>query len=176
MKFSFILDAYKIILLHSESVSSILNRKAVSKEILLKYLTDNNVPIHNNFTKTSLVEQVIEYWRNTENGGVIQQPHQSLAPPENVTITHNKSEDFPINIMSRNFSSWFFKNLNDNLIQLNDFWNDCTCIVRMVDSSGDIKEDSTITSRLVLNLLYTIKNQFSFYFNPNVTYEGTRGK
>lgn len=78
--------------------------------------------------------------------------------------------------MSRNFCSWFYKNLNENTIQLNDFWSDSTCIVKMIDSSGDVKEDSTITSGLVLNLLFSIKTQFNFYFNPNLSYEGTRGK
>lgn len=182
----FLLDAYKIVLLHSESVASILNRKPISKEMLYKYLTDKNVPVTNNFTKGTLVEQVEQYWRSTEHG-----PREHVSsPPENIhQQTHHhhhhhhtaeslikKSEDFPVNVMARNFSSWFYKNLNENTIQLNDFWNDSSCIIRMIDSSGDVKEDSTITSGLVLNLLFSIKTQFNFYFNPNLSYEGTRGK
>lgn len=170
-------------LLHSESVGSILNRKPISKEILLKYLTDNNVPVTNNFTKVSLVEQVIEFWRNTENGS----RHQTLNHHQHIQHEHpqhlhsaenliKKSENFPVNVMSRNFCSWFYKNLNENTIQLNDFWSDSTCIIKMIDSSGDVKEDSTITAGLVLNLLFSIKTQFNFYFNPNLSYEGTRGK
>lgn len=179
------LDAYKIVLLHSESVSSILNRKPISKEMLYKYLTDKNVPVTNNFTKTTLVEQVIEFWRSTEHGP--REPCHVMSHAENIHqpqlhhhhTTENlikKSEDFPVNVMARNFSSWFYKNLNENTIQLNDFWNDSSCIIRMIDSSGDVKEDSTITSGLVLNLLFSIKTQFNFYFNPNLSYEGTRGK
>jgi Domain of unknown function (DUF4518) len=181
-----ILDAFKIVLLHSESVSSILNRKPISKEILLKYLTDKNVPVTNNFTKATLVEQVIEFWRSNEHGSRSytvtvpqqhiyhhqpQQQHQHSA--ENLI---KKSENFPVNVMARNFSSWFYKNLNENTIQLNDFWSDSTCVIRMIDSSGEVKEDSTITAGLVLNLLFSIKTQFNFYFNPNLSYEGTRGK
>ncbi|CRL00091.1 CLUMA_CG013373, isoform A [Clunio marinus] len=173
-------DAYKIVLLHSESVSSILNRKPISKEILLKYLTDNNIAVTNNFTKTSLVEQVIDFWRSTEHGNrqpiasqqhIFQQQHQ-----HSIERLSKKSEDFPVNVMSRNFSSWFYKNLNDNTIQINDFWSDSTCVIKIIDSSGDVKEDSTITSALVLNLLFSTKTQFNFYFNPNLSYEGTRGK
>lgn len=180
--FSSLLDAYKIVLLHSESVSSILNRKPISKEILFKYLTDNNIPVTSNFTKVTLVEQVIEFWRNTEHCNRViqhqesihqQQPHHHHHSAESLI---NKSESFPVNIMSRNFSSWFFKNLNENSIQLNDFWNDASCIVKMIDSSRDVKEDSTISSGLVLNLLFSIKTQFNFYFNPNLSYDGTRGK
>ena len=169
-------------LLHSESVSSILNRKPISKEILFKYLTDNNIPVTNNFTKTTLVEQIIEFWRTTENGMRHHQPqihHQqqpSLHHHHSAESLIKKSENFPVNVMSRNFCSWFYKNLNENTIQLNDFWNDSTCIIKMIDSSGDVKEDSTITSGLVLNLLFSIKSQFNFYFNPNLSYEGTRGK
>lgn len=142
--------------------------------MLLKYLTDHNVPVTTNFTKTTLVEQIVDYWKNTENGS-------TSAPvpsrPENLSTTDlDKSENFPINIMSRNFCSWFFKNLNENNIQINDFWNDCTCSVKMIDNSGDTKEDATITSRLVLNLLYSIKTQFNFYFNPNIYHEGTQGR
>ena len=169
----FFLDAYKIILLHSESVSTILNRKAISKELLLKYLTDCNVPVTNNFTKTTLVEQVIEFWKRTENVAVAHGSVTNHSDAENLTTgSIAKSENYPINIMSRNFSSWFYKNLNESSIQLNDFWTDCTCTIRMIDSSGEIKEDATITSRLVLNLLYTIKNQFNFFFNPNISHEG----
>lgn len=168
-----ILDAFKIILLHSESVSSILNRKVISKEMLLKYLTDNNVPVTTNFTKNTLVDQIIEYWRNTENGTSVS---ASQCRPENLSTESNKTENFPINVMSRNFSAWFYKNLNENTIQIHDFWNDCTCSIKMVDNCGEIKEDATITSRLVLNLLYTIKQQFNFYFNPNVCHEGVQGR
>lgn len=180
-------DAYKIVILHSESVSSILNRKPISKEILLKYLTDHNIPVTNNFTKTTLVEQVIEFWRSNENGTRQSANYQNHVQPQQQQISSHhlqqasenlikRSEQFPVNVMSRNFCSWFYKNLNENTIQLNDFWNDTTCIIKMIDSSGDVKEDSTITSGLVLNLLISIKNQFNFYFNPNLSYEGTRGK
>lgn len=183
-------DAYKIVLLHSESVSSILNRKTVSKEMLLKYLTENNIPVTNNFTKTTLVEQVIEYWKNLENGikyPIVQQSQseqqqqsqqQQIYPHVTYSADHlaRPTENFPINVMSRNFCSWFYKNFNEFTIQPNDFWSDCTLHVQMIDRNGELKEDSTITSRLVLNLLYSIKSQFNFYFNPNLSYEGTRGK
>ncbi|KAL7049077.1 hypothetical protein ACKWTF_003586 [Chironomus riparius] len=186
-------DAYKIVILHSESVSSILNRKTVSKEMLLKYLTDSNIPVTNNFTKSTLVEQVIEYWKNLENGvkyppvSSIQQPEplsqqqpQQIYPQHHITYSTDHlarpTENFPINVMSRNFCSWFYKNFNEFTIQPNDFWSDCTIHVQMIDRNGDLKEDSTITARLVLNLLYSIKSQFNFYFNPNLSYEGTRGK
>lgn len=156
-------------------MSSILNRKPISKEILLKYLTDNNVPVTNNFTKASLVEQVIEFWRSTEHGN----RHPTMNHQQHIHSAESlikKSENFPVNVMSRNFSSWFYKNLNENSIQLNDFWSDSTFQLKIIDSSGDVKEDSTITSGLVLNLLFSIKTQFNFYFNPNLSYEGTRGK
>ncbi|KAG5676899.1 hypothetical protein PVAND_006702 [Polypedilum vanderplanki] len=174
-------DAYKIVLLHSDSVNSILNRKTVSKEMLYKYLTDKNIPITNNFTKTTLVEQILFYWKNTESQMQQYQDHQqqqSFSQQSQVSNEQHtrQTENFPINIMSRNFSSWFYKNYNDFTIQPNDFWSDCTCVVRIIDKNGDLKEDSTITSRLVLNLLYSIRGQFNFYFNPNLSHEGTRGK
>jgi hypothetical protein len=172
--------------------------------MLYKYLTDQNVPITNNFTKNTLVDQTLAYWRNTENGVRAysqnqqssemhkisknlhnhhhqqqQQQHQQFHPHTYQQVSkpeNHVAEHFPINVMSRNFCSWFYANFNECKIQTNDFWSDCTCIIRMIDSSGDIKEDSTITSSLVLNLLYTIKGQFNFYFNPNLSHEGTRGK
>lgn len=165
--------------------------------MLLKYLTDNNVPVtNNNFTKTTLVDQVIEYWRNPE--GSIRYSNLSHAPPstlqsiqqlpqlqsqlepiyhdQQVLTDANRTEHFPINLMARNFSNWFYKNFNECTIQPDDFWNDATCIIRLIDSSGEVKEDSTITSRLVLNLMYAIKGQFNFFFNPNLSHDGTRGK
>jgi Domain of unknown function (DUF4518) len=172
-----ILDAYKIVLLHSESISSILNRKTVSKEMLLKYLTDNNIPVTNNFTKATLVDQVLEYWRNLETGTRFHhQQQQQIYHPLPVESNEHKTEHFPINIMSRSFCGWFYKNFNDCTIQPSDFWQDGSCLVRMIDNAGDVKEDSTITPRLILNLLYSIKSRFNFYFNPNLSHEGTRGK
>lgn len=159
--------------------------------MLFKYLTENNIPVTNNFTKNTLIEQVLEYWKNLENGTkykypLQQPPSQSLQPQQLLQPIYSHSqifteytrptENFPINIMSRNFCSWFYKNVNDFTIQPNDFWSDCTCVVRMIDRNGELKEDSTITSRLVLNLLYSVKGQFNFYYNPNLTHEGTRGK
>lgn len=159
--------------------------------MLLKYLTDNNVPVtNNNFTKNTLVDQVIEFWRDPEGSVRFSHhqhshSHQQQQPqlpqiydhlPHQIPADNHRSQDFPINVMSRTFCNWFYKNFNENNIQTNDFWGDCSCIVRMIDNSGDIKEDSTITARLVLNLLYSIKGQFNFYFNPNLSHEGTRGK
>lgn len=163
--------------------------------MLLKYLTDNNIPVTNNFTKSTLVEQVIEYWKNLENGvkyppvSSIQhsQPEQPPPPQQqqfysqhHITYSADHlarpTENFPINVMSRNFCSWFYKNFNEFAIQPNDFWSDCTIHVQMIDRNGDLKEESTITARLVLNLLYSVRSQFNFYFNPNLSFEGTRGK
>jgi hypothetical protein len=121
--------------------------------MLLKYLTDKNVPVVNNFTKTSLVEQTIEYWRSTEHAS-----HQNIENIHHQQQSHynhtaeslvNRSEHFPVNVMARNFCSWFYKNLNENSIQINDFWSDATCSVKMVDSSGEVKEGE---SRMSWNL------------------------
>lgn len=138
--------------------------------MLYKYLTDNNIPVTSNFTKTTLVDQVIEYWRRGESQGVNEDRRQTTE-----TAVIDK-QHFPINVMAKNFTSWFFKNLNENMIQIQDFWSDVTCTVKMVDNADNVKEDSTITSHHVLGLLLTTKSQFNFYFNPNCSYEGTRGK
>lgn len=172
LTFLFFLDATKIVFLHSESVSSILNRKPISKEMLYKYLTDNNIPVTNNFTKATLIEQVIEFWRRNEHPERIQQNNLNSTS----TTTTMNPELFPVNVMAKNFSSWFFKNYNESMLQPHDFWSDCTCIVKMIDNSGDMKQDSTVTSHHVLNLLLSIKTQFNFFFNPNCSYDGTRGK
>lgn len=178
---SSLLDAFKIVILHSDSTTSILNRKPISKEILFTYLTAMNVPVTSNFTKNTLVEQVIEYWNSTEHRRhpEISQhthQHQEAYMHHSAESLLRKSEDFPANVMAKNFSSWFFKNLNENSIREHDFWSDCTCVIRMIDSQGDVKEDSTISSGLVLNLLFSVKTQFNFFFNPNLSYQGTRGK
>lgn len=140
--------------------------------MLYKYLTDNNVPVTSNFTKTTLVDQVIEYWRRGES---LQATHEDRRHNEPAAIINNR-EHFPINVMAKNFTSWFFKNLNENMIQIQDFWSDVTCTIKMVDNAENVKEDSTITSHHVLSLLLATKSQFNFFFNPNCSYEGTRGK
>ncbi len=150
--------------------------------MLFKYLTDKNIPVTNsNFTKNTLVDQILEYWRDPGRSAQCSYQHQQSQQISNqtqhqISSDTNRAENFPINVMSRTFSNWFFQNFNENNIQRNDFWSDCSCLVRVIDNSGEIKEDSTITAKLVLDLLYAIKNQFNFYFNPNLSHQGTRGK
>lgn len=63
--FPFFADAVEVILLHSSSVYSILNRRGITKDNLFKYLHEKKVPVTDNFTKQHLIEKILQFWRKS---------------------------------------------------------------------------------------------------------------
>lgn len=51
-----------IICQHSENVTSILEKKKITKTYLSKFLHDNGISIINAWDKPSLIRKVLEFW------------------------------------------------------------------------------------------------------------------
>lgn len=160
-------DALEVVLVHSSGVLSILNRKAITREVLFKYLHSHRVPVYENFTKLLLIERMIEYWQTRSKGDEV-----------TASVTTVNSEHFPINLMSRQFCSWFFENFNGDSLKQNDFWVDCYVSVRIVAAGhGDVVNDrETNSNDACLEMLSHLKRSLNILFNPNLCHEGVQGR
>uniref|UniRef100_A0A336MES1 CSON014928 protein n=1 Tax=Culicoides sonorensis TaxID=179676 RepID=A0A336MES1_CULSO len=168
-------DALDVVLVHSSGVLSILNRKAITREVLFKYLHAHRVPVYENFTKLLLIERMIEYWqtRNKDSGDISQNLSQSVSE---TPVRQINTEHFPINLMSRQFCTWFFENFNKEILKLNDFWVDCFINIRILAAGQDINDNETNGNQPCLDMLLNLKRQLSILFNPNLCHEGVQGR
>lgn len=158
-------------LIHSSGVLSILNRKAITREVLFKYLTGHGVSVYENFTKLLLIERMIEYWQTRSSSGTVREPDQvPVMNPDSI------SEHFPINIMSRQFCSWFFENFNTDTLKQNDLWVDCCLSVRIVAAGKEVNDTETNGNEACLEMLSHLKKQLGILFNPNPCHEGVQGR
>lgn len=168
ISFIFVTDALEIVLTHSKGVHSILNRKAITREVLFKYLHEHQVQVFENFTKLLLIERIIEYWSGTKP------VDHNVDLNESVPSNNKQTEHFPINLMSREFSNWFFQNYNEDRLKLDDFWSDCTTSIRIV--AGDINDTSSTGNNESLDMLTNLRRQLNIVFNPNLCHEGVQGR
>lgn len=115
---------------------------------------------------------MIEYWqtRNSKEGG------SSATKESETTVMNVNSEHFPVNLMSRQFCSWFFENLNTNSLKLNDFWVDSFVSVRIVTAGQELNDSETNGNEACLEILSHLKRQLSILFNPNLCHEGVQGR
>lgn len=178
-------DAIDLILLHSASSHSILNRKAITKEILFKYLHGNKVPVTTDFTKQLLIEKTIEFWKEKfdadSNYQNYNKPVEYPAPTDaQHAIEPNQSlsdyENFPINQMSRRFATWFFLNLNTMQLQETDFWRDCICSSQFLEQQVCLQTNEQMGAEACLAFCHSLRRQYDLFFNLNVAHSGTQGR
>lgn len=176
----FILDAIEIILRHSTSILTTLNRKPLTKTLLYQYLDSKKVSVPPAFTKADLIKKILDEWEKD----AVTQSYRSTEPSEpkliNLPVTKNEdnaAENFPIHIMSREFVRWFFNNLNDKQLQNNDFWSDSKLYIRIINSSQEVDERDAQGAECSLNSINSLVEQFHIRFNPNCdSHAGVQGR
>lgn len=177
-----------MILLHSTSTSSILNRKAITKEHLFKYLHNKQIPVTSEFTKQLLIEKTVQFWKQTfyfvdddANETINQRPNRiqeqiiESQSPTNETIPLNP-EQFPINQMARNFANWFYDNLNANRLQVSDFFCDCQCTVNFFENQQCLMMENYSGAQAVLEFCQSLLSKYNLYLNLNISHSGTQGR
>lgn len=92
----------------------------------------------------------------------------------NVSPSADESE-FPIHLLARKFSEWFFNNYNGNTLKSRDFWSDSRLLLRIAANDG-FDEHVCDDSNSLLDTLYDIRQKFGFFFNPNLTHAGVQGR
>lgn len=155
-------------MLHSASIYDILNRKMITKEMLLSYLTRENVSVQSNYTKMALIERIVSHWK-TKEGNI-----QRYQPNEKDESTVTQNVEFSVNKLSQEFSSWFFNRLNDAEYNTEDFWSDAISSIRII--SNDIIDETTSGSDNIVIMLKCLKDQLRINFIPNLTPQGVQGR
>ncbi|XP_013100775.2 uncharacterized protein C3orf38 homolog [Stomoxys calcitrans] len=188
-------EALEYILTHSSDCLTLLNKKAITKEILFRYLHRKKISISSDITKAILVNKVIEYWNDTTNlmPEIEAKTEDSTEYPalaesaigdSNVlsnkhipTITSIASDqsEFPINLLARKFSEWFFNNYNQHTLKHEDFWQDARLLLQITASDGSDLQDCD-SSCSTLETLYETQQRFGFFFNPNLSHSGVQGR
>lgn len=196
-KFSFLflfqnvaLEAIDVILLHSVSTQSILNRKAITKEHLFKYLHHKRVSVPSEFTKQLLIEKILLHWKQTyyladfesddsqSSNSTTQRIHveNTSSSASNQTVSQQDPEQFPINQMARKFANWFYEQLNTNRLQIEDFWSDCKCSVQFFENQQCLIEEQHLGAAAVLEFCKSLLEKYNLYFNLNISHSGTQGR
>lgn len=182
------IEAIDVVLLHSTSSSSVLNRKPLTKENLFKYLHSKKVSVSSDFTKQLLIEKILQYWKETfyfERVDESEDPaldyemsteNNTTTASQISTSTLDPPEQFPINQMARKFATWFFENLNANKLKETDFWNDCKCMVEFLEGKRCIMEDQYFNAAAALDFCRSLLLKYNLYFNLNVSHSGTQGR
>ncbi|EDW49889.1 GM14316 [Drosophila sechellia] len=163
-------EALRLITTHIPDIYVLLSKRAITKELLFTYLSNRRADAATDFSKADLIEKVIQYWK---------QEHQSsieLSGDQTSSSLHNQSEeDYPIHKIARKFGEWFFERFNADALSLVDLWVDATLHLTIRASDG-INEWECTTAAEVLSALTSAKQQFDFYFNPNLTHAGIQGR
>lgn len=174
-----------MILLHSTTAQSILNRKAITKEHLFKYLHRKQVAVTSEFTKQLLIEKILQYWKQTfylmdddDDGGDDNKSNTStkIASSNQSNVTKSDPEQFPINQMARNFANWFYDNLNSNRLQTSDFFCDCKCTAQFLENQQCLMEEEHVGAVAVLEFCRSLLAKYNLYLNLNLSHSGTQGR
>lgn len=192
-----VLDAVDVILLHSSSVHSILNRRAITKEILFKYLHDKHVPVTNNFTKQLLIEKILQFWRQSfcsthdgnhsvqitelpvvdyddDDDSEVAMSEMDVLPAP--IIDNSDQQHFPINQMARKFAHWFYEQLNTGTLREIDFWRDVNCSAQFLERGVCFVDEELCSNTNVLAFCHSLRTHYELYFNLNESHSGTQGR
>ncbi len=165
-------DAISIMIQHSPSISSIMNRKLITKVLIFQYLNARHVSVTADFSKPILLEKLYEFWNEKFNDHTSEKK-ESTGP----SITDVSKEDqFPIHQMSRQFSTWFFKMSNEMELKIVDFWDDVEYSMEMISSGQLVRQEQGCGSQSLLELFRSLHTQDNLLFNPNDCHEGTQGR
>lgn len=187
LPFQLISEAIDVILLHSISTQSILNRKAITKEHLFKYLHHKRVSVPSEFTKQLLIEKILLHWKqsfyladfdsdDSQSSNSTTQKHQVDDTSSKQTVLQQDSEQFPINQMARKFAHWFYEQLNTNRLQIEDFWSDCKCSVQFIENQQCLIEEQHVGAVAVLEFCKSLLGKYNLYLNLNISHSGTQGR
>ncbi|XP_050335726.1 uncharacterized protein C3orf38 homolog [Bactrocera neohumeralis] len=169
---------------------TLLNKRAITREMLFKYLHHRKIQVNADFTKGALITKIIEYWNTfqtknehiTHNNDSVH--NQTTSSQEKsffsqvdstVNDCNNKEAPYPIHLLARKFTEWFFNNLNTKELKVEDFWTDATLQLRIAATDQINDYEAAGDSEVISNLLKS-KEQFGFFFNPNLTHAGVQGR
>ncbi|XP_037905610.1 uncharacterized protein C3orf38 homolog [Hermetia illucens] len=165
-------DACELICLHGTDVRNVLNKKSIKKEVLFKYLHTCKVAASTRFTKAALIEDIINFWALQDS-----QPKpvkdETSHQPESQHVAD--TENFPINLMARQFTHWFFDRFNSNKLSSDDFWGDVNIQIT-INYEDEIDERDASGSQEAVHMLNQMKSDLNLFFNACTLHQGCQGR
>ncbi|KAM8710164.1 hypothetical protein ACLKA7_016888 [Drosophila subpalustris] len=169
-------EALGYITAHIEDIHKLLHKRHITRDLLFKYLHTRLSGTSTDFTKADLVMRVIRYWdrqRPLTSPSTAGEAEDS-KPTTTVVDTYNE-QHYPIHLMARKFGEWFFEKFNTNNLNTTDLWNDAVLQLRVIADDGTSDLECASADEVV-NSLVSAKQQFGFYFNPNLSHSGVQGR
>ncbi|KFV93573.1 Uncharacterized protein C3orf38, partial [Eurypyga helias] len=172
-------EAIHAILVYSQSVEELLKRRKVCREILLKYLTAQEIPVPPSSEKHLLIDRVKQHWSGQLAARVVESgertPHAE-GPGE-----RQKSLEDDIRDLGEEFCQWFFDLLNsqhplgvtaEERWGPQHFWEDAK--MKFCYNTLEKNMEEYVGAEMVsLRLLSLVKEEY-LLFNPNLRANGLK--
>lgn len=175
-------EAIQAIKRYSPDERSLLWRKAITKEILFRYLDSKYIPVSLPATKNDLVVKILDYWKASDknNGHTFDQHPQDYSDTGNYSqsdLQVGKQENPDVNTMAFAFTEWFYSILNKNVCMGPEhFWGDAKLKLSLTSNEECFSEEVNSSPLDIVRMLFQTKSKYSLYFNPNLTTEGVQGR
>lgn len=85
-------------------------------------------------------------------------------------------EQYPVNLMAMDYTTWFFLKWNRNSLDESAFWPQAACSVMLEISETQQGVEEVRGHKDVINLILSLKFQYSFQFVPNLMFDGCQGR
>ncbi|KAG8225407.1 hypothetical protein J437_LFUL004607 [Ladona fulva] len=172
-------EAKKCILLHTDTIPSLLKRKKITKELLFNYLHGKQVSVCPTLDKQQLIEVLLQYW-NSQSSSEVTATQGVATGVIDTQLNENNSD---VHLMSLKFAQWFYNLLNRSTgicgveqFGIEHFWPDCSMKLHVLADQCDTIEEVQGNSSQVVDLFNKVKSQYMLYFHPNLTNNGVYGK
>lgn len=173
--------------LHQNSVRvySPVTKKSLIESIL-KFWKDraNNIDKHESSQQQHcILQQQCEYLdeyddiQESESDSVSEKREWSVVNSNINNEIQRETINFPINVMARMFSEWFYKMFNaENGLTSDHFWPDSSLRVHIKSGDNVDVQETLSNAGDVVDLLERTKCSHGLYFNPNISHGGVQGR
>ncbi|KAM6438847.1 uncharacterized protein C3orf38 homolog [Rhynochetos jubatus] len=172
-------EAIHAILVYSQSVEELLKRRKVCREILLKYLAAQEIPVPPSSEKHLLIDRVKQYWSGQLATRVVQSGERK--PHAESPGGRQKSPENDIHDLGEEFCQWFFELLNsqhplglkaEERWGPQHFWEDAK--MKFCYNTLEKNMEEYVGAEMVsLRLLSLVKEEY-LLFNPNLRANGLK--
>lgn len=100
----------------------------------------------------------------------------SLANQSTSIQLLDHGQAFPINVLARQYASWFYERVNNSAVQIEDLWGQCKCHVEFYERKDHFLTQEFTEAESVLGFLRAIPNEYQLYMNLNIDHAGTQGR
>lgn len=85
-------------------------------------------------------------------------------------------EQYPVNLLALDYTVWFYLKWNRNSLDESAFWSDAVCSVMLEISESQQGVEEVRGNRDIINLILSLKFQYSFQLVPNIMFDGCQGR